>query len=396
MKRNQMKSWLGLAFALASCVAFAITQQSFEDELQGDATLPDNWTGDGSIVSESFTKPSIGFPIPDVNHTKVLSVNGAVVYENSDTALGASQVDFLMHVDEAGDEPSADDMKDVQIAVVTGPARNDGKVAALMIYCKAPNAESASWVDTGKSLPLGKWVRVNLILDYANQRCRVLVNGQPIFSEFGYTTAVKTDTTSGGSWYTLASVTDNDNGKITSLTFVGATKVDDVVLAQKELNEYTPSASEEVVNNGDGMAVEGVEGATLPVSYQDLAILGVDVITAKTKTTDGSDMTAVEKIEAGYEMNDGKKFEPTNMKLTKEGDDQVAMIKVPEPTRKSATPTYSLVDESGKEFGATMIEEENPTGGTIKFKLPMDEDTPKVLKFRLKATQAQVPADPAE
>ncbi len=383
--KNQMKSWLGLSLLLVSGVAFADVSEDFEifenktltatpEVLSGDAL----WSGDGAVAA---VDNSSALCDPQFNvHARVLSVEGNVLCTNAgaETSSNPSQVDFLVYVDETSeDAPSSDDMTGVQVALSTGALveGGDSAEAKLLLYC-TPKDGSVGWAEIG-TISTGVWVRVNLIFDYEKGLCRVLKDGVPVTSP-----SIAAD---GGSWFTLATAPVADARKVSSLTFAGLAKIDDVVVSQKPLSgegAYSPYP------NTTKMATlaEGKEWSK--VSANDLVRWNLDTVTAETKSPDDSGMLIVDKLELGYDpMVKTQVFKPTEMTMTEGG---AAIVKFPKGNVDGTEFDFVAVDAVGEQLDGVTVEHHGESSTETSHGLKVTfTGTQKVSRFRIKATRKQ-------
>lgn len=319
-RENPLKFMACATAALVAGVAFSAVSDNFESE-----PIPSGWgTPDATIIAENISSVDGGFAISG-SHAKVLSVSGEAT-RNSEisTTANQGQADFLVNITEASDADTfSNDSapgEGVQIAIAAGETIDTSvspNTVPLKIYCKAKSggtlADSATWL-TGPSVTTGEWHRVSLVFDYASELCKVSVDGVPYVSASGFLKTDKSsDTDKNGAWYGLANIPTHN--RITSLSFVGAAKVDDVVIDAAETVTETYSGNSSV--NVDGLAV----------SYGDLVKWGVDGKTIATAKLDDSGLTVAQKVVAGLDPTDGSTFTAKAMKMT---DATTATIALPD------------------------------------------------------------------
>ena len=175
-----------MAVAAWSGGAFAAISQDFESNADGVI-------GTAGTLGAGVPTSSCGFPGSFSTHTQVLAITGTVTYtEGTAASSNASQVDFMFKAEPTDElEDITDDAVKVALAVVTN-GTSDSNVS-LKLWCKAKNAETASWVSLC-DVPSASWARATLVLDYGTERCRVSINGDPQVTESAAQDA----------WYTFA------------------------------------------------------------------------------------------------------------------------------------------------------------------------------------------------
>lgn len=332
-RENPLKFMACAAAALVAGVAFSAVSDTFEE-----GQIPNDWgTPDATIIAENISSVGGGFAIEGAAHAKVLSVTGEATRNSgiADTA-NQGQADFLVNISEASDADTFSNDSapggDVQIAIAAGTEIINNSIV-LKIYCKPKSGSglgAASWID-GPSVAVGAWHRISLVFDYVNRLCKVSVDGVPYVSASGFLKAnMSSDTDKKGAWYGLANnPTDN---KITSLSFVGAAKVDDVVI----------DAAETVTEKYSGDSSVDVDG--LVVSSADLVKWGVDGTTINTVSLDDSRMTVAQKVVAGLDPTDGSTFTAKAMKMT---DATTATIALPGGIKEGRTYTVKYTANDG-------------------------------------------------
>lgn len=370
-EKTHMKFVLSASLALASWVALAGVSENFEGATaisgtwtnqNNEAVTPAAATHAGTIAVGTAINTTAGYKV-----VNVCPVSGTVVCDDTGTTAGdAGSADFAMFVEEAGDEPDADDtaLSGAQIAVAGGPCSSDDTKSTIYVYCKT-NATHCGWIASDKSIATGTWYRVSLNFDYTNGRCEVCFDGEPVESDFGYLKS-SGDTTR-GAWYRLATETGNDN--IAQLAFVGSTEVDDVVVTGSAL-DTTRYAGYKNIN---GVAV----------SNNYLVAYAVNANSAATKSLDDSGLTLLDKFETGLDPTDNSTFTATAMTLVDAG--KTATITI--PCHVDNGQSYTIVVTDG-----TKTREVTPTVGDISgnsrmlsFTMPSDI-TGKVVKYTVKAT----------
>ena len=278
-----------MAVAAWSGGAFAAISQDFESNADGVI-------GTAGTLGAGVPTSSCGFPGSFSTHTQVLAITGTVTYtEGTAASSNASQVDFMFKAEPTDElEDITDDAVKVALAVVTN-GTSDSNVS-LKLWCKAKNAETASWVSLC-DVPSASWARATLVLDYGTERCRVSINGDPQVTESAAQDA----------WYTFANGKGSEN-YLNSVTMVGSTEIDDFVVSHTALASYEEPF--------DGRVDLASTGKT--ITYDDLNKYGVTVAqaTADADVSDGAGLKISEKIEAGLNPKSATKFEMKTMSTT--------------------------------------------------------------------------------
>ena len=208
----------------------------------------------------------------------------------------------------------------------------------------------------------GAWARVSLLFDYANKRCQVRLDGQPMMTANGYLDETTTDTTKSGAWYNLVSTDTTASTAVSNLKVVGCTAVDDVVIAEdKDAYVYAT----------DGAAVSGV-----PCAWLDQYGLGWNT----TATYDNTGMTVAQKYNACLSPFDDQKFEIKSVKATatktQVGIPATVAVSGRQVVLEYGSTPSSMGNETPVTPGATEVEIDLPEAGAVKY-------------FRLKAKAAQ-------
>ena len=279
-----------MAVAAWSEGAFAVISQDFESNADG-VTI-----GTAGTLGAGVPTSSCGFPGGFGTHEQVLAITGTVTYtEGTAASSNASQVDFMFKAEPTDElEDITDDAVKVALAVVTN-GTSDSNVS-LKLWCKAKNAETASWVSLC-DVPSASWARATLVLDYGTERCRVSSNGDPQVTESAAQDA----------WYTFANGKGSEN-YLKSVTMVGSTEIDDFVVSHTALASY-----EEPFDGTVNLASTGKK-----ITYDDLNKYGVTVAqaTEDADVSDGAGLKISEKIEAGLNPKSATKFEMKTMSTT--------------------------------------------------------------------------------
>ena len=251
-------------------------------------------SGNGTVAAATLPAATgMGYPISGA-HTKALEIAGTVTYAegSAPAVVGASQVDFMFKVEPTDEleDPTGDDIK-VALAVGTNAANTT--TAPIKLWCKTTSDGAADWVDLAPAVTTGSWMRATLVLDYDNSKCSVSLNGDPVLNG--------TD-----KWFYFA---NNGGTYVASITMVGSTMVDDLVVTHTALNSYNIP--------GGNTAVPGVPAGS-PVTYADLNKYGVTVADA-VADNDVSGCGAgkiSDKLTAGLDPTSPTKFEMQTMTST--------------------------------------------------------------------------------
>lgn len=360
MVQRTDKILAGACAILALLTANAAVTDDFESTEAG--AVPTSWTGNGTVsqleTAYDYTK-SVGRTITNETqtYTKVLAVEGQAVrtYDSTtETTKGASVVvDMMVKMAATDAEPDTlEDSTDVQVAVATGVA-TDGKVP-LLYY------SNGAWVSTGKTYTEDSWVRLTMVMDYTNSKCRMTVDGDVVVKEAAFVGTVKTEKT------------------VSSLTVEGLTAVDDIVVTANETSadQIAPFPADATSDT----AKVGTGDDAVPVKLNWLYKNGIDGETANvmsTSCTDGSGMTYAQKYEAGLDIADEKKFEVTSMSVT---EASTAVFTVP-----GKADSYEVeIDADGSSSKATPST--STTDGVTTATVDLSNYTDKkVIKFKLKA-----------
>ena len=327
------------AGALMSAVAWsggAFAAGASGDSYDFESGTIDSWaglSGNGTTAAVVPTAPAVGYPLTNAGHTAVLEIAGTVTYVNDVTggapSSNASQVDFMFKVEPTDEleDPSGDD---IRVALAVGTNDVGSPTAPIKLWCKkTTSAANAEWVSLG-DFTTGSWVRATLVLDYGTtKKCSVSLNGNPALNEAD----------SSSKWFYFA----NAGGTyVKSITMVGSTMVDDLVVTHTALTNYEIPGGETVVAGADG------------VTYEYINKYGVTVAeaTSTTPLNAASGMTVAEKFVAGLDPKSDTKFElktmtpvsgqPNKMKVTFPGDGSTYTVTV--SSDRAGTTTTSTAD----------------------------------------------------
>lgn len=359
MKKTIVKSVLGAGFALAAGVVFATpdVSQNFENATE----LPTGWTGDGTIQegARAANTPEIGSAISTDASAKYLAVAGTATCTNTSASTQSSyQADFLVNIAEPCDDLSTDGLGGAQIAVAAGTTVDDQGRVAICVCC----GSTPSWVTTDALVATGSWARVSLLFDYGTEkRCRVSVNGVPA--------GCVTGENAGSAYYPLITTTKT---KIDQLDFVGVAGIDDVVINPAEI--LMPAN-----------ATVTVAGTAVKLTTLNKYGISAEKMADSTTTVGDSGLTAMQKYEAGLNLTDNSKFEPTAMALTKDGETLKATITIPVADDNGQAYSVVVTDGSSTRTITEGIATVSVTGGkALTFPIPTDMGA--VLKFTVKAS----------
>lgn len=371
ISRKTLKIVMGVSMVLCASASFAARTESIEAALSTDT-----WYGDidGARVAGVPTRPAVGYPIADTNHTYVLNVEGSVICSNTTSTTTstatASVSDFLINIPELSDELEADGLDNAKIAVAAG-IKLDGDEIPLMLYCKAGSATAATWVQIA-TVDSNTWYRVTLV--FQGERCRVSLDGEPVKSTHGYATYNGSD--ANGAWYNLANTPSNpSNLAIGSLSFIGCANLDDVVIKDEFAEDAFPAD-----------AVAELEGDET-VRYNDLNKWGWTVADLNGKLGEfvlNTGMTVAQKLECGLDPTTGTKFEPVS--ITKTSADEATITFPCDDSTKMGR--YKIVITGGTCNNGSVVTGATTEGceaGRAKITLSNLNQTAPVMTFKLVA-----------
>ena len=340
--------------AVSSVMAF---EQSFEGEgiVVGNELALSGWGGYGTY-SNTVDQSSLpaGTPIA-TTHSKHLAVDGWVTNTLEGTT-GDAQLDMLVKVARPDEELSG--MSDTEAKFAMAIDTNG------LLKCWLNNA----WVAlSSTAFTEGQWIRVAVIYDDSEQRCKVSVDGNACVSEYGYKTATGDETN--GPWYPVIRSTS----AISSLKVVGTTALDDIKVAYGTTS--TPAYNDE---NGDPITVAKTPASgsaiDIPLTWFDQN----NVATSANTAPDSSGMTIADKYQTGIDPNSGEKFELKSMSMTKSGNTVTAAITVPACTPPAGMGTVKVQTSADK---SSWSEGVAPDGTTATINLPSGDSN--VTYFRM-------------
>jgi len=306
-------------YAGAILAAFAMSGGAFAAGAAGDSfsfeTAGTLGTGDYVAITGNGTFESggeaasraAGVPIRAAEHAQALQIAGTVAYTNSaDSGItsGSSQVDFMFKV-EPTDELENPTDSDIHVALAVGETNNAaGTTASIKLWCSTNTAASGTaqgWVTLTDSATVGAWMRATLVLDYSANRCQVSLEGDPMKAEGAVD----------GSWYMFAGTPAHNFVK--SITMVGSTMIDDLVVSHNSLDNYNPYVDE----SGDPITVDaGTSGVEVPLNYINEYGVTKAQAEADADVSDGAGMTISQKYVAGLDPTSATKFELKTMNMT--------------------------------------------------------------------------------
>lgn len=282
-------------------------------QLGGDK--PGTWEGYGSVTNQTvgYARPTgVGSPINDAPDKLYLSVDGSVTCTAATTENKPATVDMMIQIAKPDEKlvlPTGEKADGIQIAVGVD---TDG---SLKVYCTDKRTAKVDWYSLGKATyKEGEWHRVSFTFDYKEQTCQIRLDGEPLMTEHGALTSDGTGGTT-GSWYKLNTTTKKN---LSSVKVVGSTAIDEVVIKQADSGKVTDVLP--------ALADAGSETDGVPNQW--IAEQGITrkMVTNKDNAPDGTDMTVVEKYQAGFDVADGKKLEIEKMTMTTGGAQLVVPV----------------------------------------------------------------------
>ena len=354
MKRT--KNFLGVAGCLLA--AGSLCADPYNENFEGDTST---WTGDGTITNTTYQYSGIaGLPLSG-DHTKVLVIEGDSSYTaQSGSFAGSPLVDMMVQAALPDDElETPEGEPHIAVAVDTNGIFN--------VYCKNKSGTAAGWYPLSSTAYAdGAWARVSLLFDYANGRCQVRLDGQPMMTANGYYDATTTDTTKNGAWYKLAYTGTTAPTAVSNLKVVGCTAIDDVVIA------------------ADASSYAVTSGATAPsglaCAWLDQYGLAWDAATAGT-SYDSTGMTVAQKYNYCFSPFDDQAVADFAVKSISTTAEKVTLAL---PTTVANGGRKVVVDYGAdKNFGAGTTTEEVTGETTVQINVPAPGS---VTYYRLRAT----------
>ena len=303
-------------------------------------------SGNGSIAD--VTHSATSRPMPAAGDTKVLEIAGTVVYTNATdfvNSANASQVDFLFKV-EPTDELEEITDGSVQVALAVGTNDVGSKTAPIKLWSKETSGGTAGWQTILASATTGSWIRATLVMDYDAGTCKVSFDNDFAATKYlAYNPIYK---------------------YVKSITMVGSTQVDELVITNASLAAYNPYKDAE----GNDITVSAA-GGTVAVTAKYLNDYGIKETEVDTVKNETSGMTVAEKFVAGLDPNSATKFELKTMTTTKEsvtvtfpGMHAAGSYSVKVTTKggtpvASATSTHTSSEGEGQNSATVSIPSEN-------------------------------------
>ena len=336
------------AFALSGGAFADGISESFESAALGASASAANASLDGNGTVATATLPEatgMGYPISGA-HAQALEIAGTVTYTEASTpsSTGSSMVDFMFKV-EPTDELENPTGDDIRVALAVGTNNVGGTTAPIKLWCKTTNGGTTDWVDLAPAVTTGTWVRATLVLNYSANKCSVSLNGDP---------ALNGD----DKWFYFVNAT-GDDPYVKSITMVGSTLVDDLVVQHSASSTFTPAGANGSIPGGSA------------VTYDYINKYGVTVEEAQSSTplNAKSGLSVADKFEAGLDPKSDTKFELQTMTTTKDtvtltfpGMKDVAnySITVKDASNNTVTP------DTGSTIEKTVATGENVNTATVK------------------------------
>ena len=352
--------------ALAGCALAtgSLCAANYEETFESAST----WTG-GELFETNYTYTGItGYPLSGA-HTQVLLIEGDASYTPSpSTYQGTPMVDLMVQAalpDEELETP--EEGAHIAIAVDTNGIFN--------VYCKN-RSDVAGWYPLhGSSTAYadGTWARVSLLFDYANGRCQVRLDGQPMMTEYGYLNETTTDTSKNGAWYKLLATGTTSSTVVSNLTVIGCTAVDDVVITENNTSYEYATAN-------------ATNSAGVSCAWLDANGLSWDTTQSydESKKADGTTaMTVADKYKYCFDPFDGQGEADFAVKSITTTENKVTLTL---PTTVATAGRQVVVDYgTDKNFGAgTYTTTDEVTGdATVQIDIPAPGS---VTYYRVRAT----------
>ena len=347
--------------ALAGCAL--ATGALYADPISHDFESTKPWTG-GSLFATNYVLTTAGAvagrPLPNANHTQVLSIEGNASYapQSAVGAAGKPLVDMMVQTARPDDElgfPSSETTDTIQIAVAVD---SNGCFNA---YCKNKSDVTGWYKLSNTQYDATGWVRVSFLFDYtvSPKRCQIRIDGQPVMSEYGYLTATG-DIAGNGAWYTLA----NAGTGVTSMKVIGCTAIDEVVMD-------STNTSYQIAGGSD---VSGV-----PYSWYD----DNGIVWDPNGVFDNSGLKASQKYERCLSPFDNQVFEVKSMAVTESNGTATMTVGIPEfVTTAGRKVVIDYGTDSAFETG-TYTEDVGVGQSTVEVTVPAGNN---VIYYRLRAT----------
>lgn len=337
-----MKSFLTAGFALATCAAWAVVSENFDDATE----IPSGFTG-GTL--EAAGSGATG---------KVLAYDSTVTCANDSNASESEFVKTTFKVlapadgTEVSALPTGTEVSGCQIAVATGPeTEEDNPKLKVYVYAMATSGSTATWQDTGLTVAKEQYFSATLNFDYSK--------------------ATKTATLRIGNAevgpYTLVKSLTAETYKINSLAFVGSSKLDEVAIDEAVAQNSLPT---------------DLQGFTLYT-----ADLGITTSELSDTTTKYNGLTVAEQIQAGITPKSETTFMATGLATVTEDNAVKTQVTVPCNMDNGQVYQIAITDASDKAIEDSPV---SATAGaisesqrTLTFTVP--STSKKVLKFQVQA-----------
>ena len=267
--------------------------ESFESATVGAtaATANASLSGNGTVASATLPAATgMGYPISGAAHTKALEIAGTVTYTEGGTpTTKASQVDFMFKVEPTDEleDPTGDD---IRVALAVGTNDVGTTKAPIKLWCARTSGGTAEWVTLNSAVETGSWVRATLVLDYTDHKCSVSLDGDPALNGTS-------------KWFYFV---NNSGDYVASITMVGSTMVDDLVVTHTALESYAPAGNDATITPA---------GTSVAVDYGYINKYGVTTnqVATDAVVNETSGMKVSEKFVAGLDPTSDTKFELLTM-----------------------------------------------------------------------------------
>ncbi len=271
-----MKTTMKAVLALTGLAAGAALADSAAATVCTFESTEDGWSG-GTLTAAAPAAPVNGYAVTDAEHTKVLTVAGSAT--KSAGRDGIVAIDVLVKVSVPDEAPALPDGSHLAIAVNTA-----GKLVALA------GSSSSDAVSLGdKTYAKDEWVRLTTIFDYANNRCKIAVNGE---------------LANGGDWLPIGA-----SKSLTGMTVAGDTAIDDVVIQNAASTVYDKYASVKADGAAATVISDVVDASgtavNIPVNY--FSVNNIDQSNVNS-TISNSSLTYAQAYQAGVAPVAGATF----------------------------------------------------------------------------------------
>jgi hypothetical protein len=191
---------------------------------------------------------------------------------------------------EATDELENPTGDDIRVALAVGTNAANTTTAPIKLWCKTASDGSAAWVDLASAVETGSWVRATLVLDYSASKCSVSLNGDPVLNG--------TD-----KWFYFAN-SSGDASYVSSITMVGSTLVDDLVVEHGTSGTLTPAG-----------ATGAISGSAVTYDYINKYGVTTNQVATDAVLNEASGMKISEKFEAGLDPKSATQFALQSMTM---------------------------------------------------------------------------------